>query len=380
MNAINRFFLICSGANLSILKRTPTEVNKYVGIGATIFFTGVFAAIAAGYALVTIFDSYLLVVPIALMWGLMIFNLDRFIVSTMKKKGSFRKDFTSAIPRLVLATLIAVVIAKPLELKIFETEINSELVKMEQEQFKIQDELVNVRYIASIDSLKAEVALLKTEIGDKQAERDLLVNEAIKEADGTGGSKQRNLGPIYKTKRAAADNIQLELDRLEVSNLALIEDKQSQIADLETAIAADKAGLDRVALSGFAARMEGLERAADRSSAIWWANIFIMLLFLAIETAPVVAKLMVGRSPYDYHLDQHEHKFAMNHIQQTSRRESAIKNEAKFDRETIEAKTRIAIDSENEIATEAFKRRVEELKGKTSVSRGILKDGLVFGA
>ena len=135
MQALKNFFLFCSGANFSILKRTPTEVNKYVGIGATIFFTGVFAAIAAGYALYTVFDSAWLIVPIALLWGLMIFNLDRFIVSTMKKKGSFIRDFTSALPRLVLAVLIAIVIAKPLELKIFESEIDAELVKMQQENY-----------------------------------------------------------------------------------------------------------------------------------------------------------------------------------------------------------------------------------------------------
>lgn len=379
MNGITRFFLICSGANLSILKRTPTEINKYVGIGATIFFTGVFAAIAAGYALSTLFDNYFLIVPIALLWGVMIFNLDRFIVSTMKKKGSFWKDFASATPRLVLACLIAIVIAKPLELKIFETEIQAELVKMEQEQFKIQDDLVNARYTASIDSLESDITLLKSEVDQKKEERDLLVNEAIKEADGTGGSMQRNLGPIYKTKKAAADNVQVELDELEATNLALIQDKRDQIKELDVANAADKDALDRVALSGFAARMEGLERASDRSSAIYWATIFITLLFLAIETAPVFTKLILGRSPYDYYLDQHEHRFAMNHMQATSRLESAITNEARFDRETIRAKTKIAIESEAELAQEAFKRKVEELKGRTDVTRGVLKDGIVFG-
>jgi len=87
MKSLKGLFIFCTGANRSILKRTPTEINKYVGIGATIFFTGVFAAIAAGFALYTVFESYYLVVPVALLWGLMIFNLDLFIVSTMKKKG-----------------------------------------------------------------------------------------------------------------------------------------------------------------------------------------------------------------------------------------------------------------------------------------------------
>ena len=205
MNSLKDFFLFCSGVNRSILKRTPTEVNKYVGIGATILFTGIFAAIAAGYALYTVFDSYYLIVPVALMWGLMIFNLDRFIVSTMKKKGSFFKDLGAAMPRLILAVLIAIVIVKPLELKIFESEIETELVQMQQENYKKQDDLVRSRYNLTIDTLKSEILALKSEMDIKTTERDRLVNEAIMEADGTGGSLNKNLGPIYKTKRAAAD-------------------------------------------------------------------------------------------------------------------------------------------------------------------------------
>ena len=115
MNAVQNFFLVCSGADRLILKRTPVEINRYVGIGATIFFTGLFAFFAGAYALYTVFDSYLVAAVFGIFWGLMIFNLDRYIVSTMRKKGQFFKDFGMVVPRLILACLIAVVIAKPLE-------------------------------------------------------------------------------------------------------------------------------------------------------------------------------------------------------------------------------------------------------------------------
>ena len=181
MSNLKNFFLFCSGVNLSILKRTPTDASKYVDIGATIFFTGVFATVAAGYALSTIFESTFLVSVVALLWGLMIFNLDRFIVSTMKKKGSFFKDFGTATPRIFLAVLISVVIAKPLELKIFESEIEAELVKMEQENYKVQDDLVKDRYTADIDSIVSGIALLKNEINTKKEKRDALTMLAIQE-------------------------------------------------------------------------------------------------------------------------------------------------------------------------------------------------------
>ena len=74
---------------------------------------------------------------------------------------------------------------------------------------------------------------MKSEITAKERERDLLVTEAIKEADGTGGSMRKNLGPIYKTKKAAADLVQQELDELSSKNLALIDSKESQINTLE---------------------------------------------------------------------------------------------------------------------------------------------------
>ena len=379
MKSIKEFFIFCSGANRSILNRTPTEINKYVGIGATIFFTGVFAAIAAGYALYTVFDSMWLIIPIAIVWGLMIFNLDRFIVSTMKKKGSFGRDLLSATPRLILALLIAIVIAKPLELKIFDSEIESELVLMEQENYKNQDDLVKTRYAADIDSLKSEIVLLTSAITAKQNERNILVNEAVKEADGTGGSMRRNLGPIYRTKRAAADKVQSELDELTAANTALIDQKVAQINELETSKANDLAALERVSLSGFAARIEALERASAKSQAIFIASIFITLLFIAVETAPVITKLILERSPYDYALDKHEALFAMSHQKFSAQKVYPVANEAKFDRETSDYKTKISIIAEKELADAAVRERVEELKGQTRLSRGFLSQSSLLG-
>ena len=379
MNSIQNFFIVCAGANKTILKRTPTEINKYVGIGATIFFTGIFAAISAGFALQSIFDNLWVVIPTALMWGLMIFNLDRFIVSTMKKKGNFLRDFTAASPRLILAILISIVIAKPLELKIFESEIEAELVKMEQENFKVQDELVRSRYTSDIDSLNSATATLKSEIYNKQSIRDSLVAEANMEADGTGGSQQRNLGPIYATKKAAADKVQTELDQLLTNNNNLIASNQSRIDKLNKQFDSELTAMNRVKLDGFAAQMEGLERASARSEAIHLASIFIMLLFIAIETAPVVTKLILDRSPYDYVLDKHELAFANNHKAVTSKQYNLIESQANFEKEISSYKTNMAINAEKEIAKEEIRKRVEQLKESATWSPNFLKQSSLFG-
>src|SRR5690606_22700365 len=127
MNKIKAFLWFCSGAFIPLVKRSPSESNKYVGIGGAVLFTGVLAALSAGYALYTIFESIGTAILFAILWGLLIFNLDRFIVSSMRKRNSVWSEWKLAIPRLVLAVLLALVISKPLELKIFEKEINRKL-------------------------------------------------------------------------------------------------------------------------------------------------------------------------------------------------------------------------------------------------------------
>src|SRR5690606_32051867 len=131
MRAIISFFWFCSGADAELLKKCPTETSKYTGIGATVFLTGVFAFLSASYALYTVFDNVWSAILFGLVWGIMIFNLDRFIVSSMRKERKPHRELLMALPRLILAVLISIVIARPLELKIFEKEIAPELVLMQ---------------------------------------------------------------------------------------------------------------------------------------------------------------------------------------------------------------------------------------------------------
>ena len=55
---LKQFFILCSGADRDLLEGcSEGEQTKYVGIGATVFFTAVMAFLASAYALFTVFDS-----------------------------------------------------------------------------------------------------------------------------------------------------------------------------------------------------------------------------------------------------------------------------------------------------------------------------------
>lgn len=362
MNQLQQFFLMCSGAHGSILKKSPTDTNKYIGIGATIFFTGVLAFIASSYAIYTVFDSWFMALGFGLVWGLMIFNLDRYIVSSMKRRGSILQDFLTAIPRLALAVLISIVISKPLELKIFEKEINAELVSMEQEVYKTQELKVQDRFTGQITGLQQDIANYKAEINAKQTKRDELAMIAQQEADGTGGSRQRNLGPIYQAKKRDADKADAELAAILAQNNPLIQQKETAIKDLQQQAAVTVQGLQRAGLGGFASRIDALSRLAAKSQAIWLASLFIMLLFIAIETAPIFVKLISSRSPYDLILHKHEHVFEMNHKQLTTILATSTANKISEENEIGTYRTQATVRAEKQLIEHAVKEEVERLK------------------
>jgi hypothetical protein len=325
MEKLNRFFWWCSGAHPDLLLKCPTETSKYVGIGATVFFTGVFAWMASGYALFTVFDNAWIAAGLGLVWGLMIFNLDRYIVSSMRKEGNFRKELFTALPRLILAILISLVIAKPLEMKVFDKEIRGELTIMEQQIRTSQENEIRARYAEEQDVLRNDIAQLKQEILDKTRDRDELRRIAQREADGTGGTMRRNAGPIYAIKKADADRVDQELAALTTRNEALIREKVDAMLRNDSLIAAEIQALDKQRLDGPAARMEALSRLTASSNAIWLANLFIVLLFMAVETAPVFVKLISPQGPYDHLLRVEEHAFEGQRAEELAKTNAAIK-------------------------------------------------------
>jgi len=212
---LKRFFILCSGSDADILSDcTYGEQNKYAGIGATVFFTAVLAFLSASYGLYTVFENYFSAIFFGLVWGLLIFNLDRFIVSTLRKKDSITDELLQASPRIILAIIIAVVISKPLELKIFEKEIDRVVLEKKNEYtLANKDQIANL-YTPKIEAMDTEMSSLKKEIATKEAEVNQLYDSYISEAEGRQGTKRSGKGPVYQEKREKHDAALAELTAL----------------------------------------------------------------------------------------------------------------------------------------------------------------------
>ncbi|MCG2461606.1 DUF4407 domain-containing protein [Flavobacteriaceae bacterium F89] len=300
---IQRFFILCSGADSAILKScSPGERTKYAGIGATVFFTAVMAFIASSYALYTVFDNLWTSIFFGIIWGLLIFNLDRFIVSTIKKRDSFKSELLQATPRIILAVIIALVISKPLELKIFEKEINQVLLEQKNELTLANENQIAQQYTPKIAELDRQILNLKNEISTKESVTDALYDTYISEAEGTAGTKLLGKGPVYKEKRDKHDASLLELQQLKEANAQKISELEAQKVSLQSSFD-NQVSVSQPIIDGFDGLMARINALGKLP---WGPSFFIFLLFLAIETSPIIAKLLAPKGVYDLKLEEEE--------------------------------------------------------------------------
>ncbi|SDG95570.1 protein of unknown function [Flavobacterium omnivorum] len=300
---LKQFFILCSGADKDLIEGcSEGEQTKYIGIGATVFFTAVMAFIASSYALFTVFDNVFPALLFGLVWSLLIFNLDRFIVSTIRKRDRFGSEFLQATPRIILAVIIAIVISKPLEIKIFEKEINTVLLKEKNAMALSNKKEVATYFKSDLDKNKTEIDNLKSEITNKEKEVNTLYETYITEAEGTAGTKKLGKGPVFKEKIAKHNLASAQLDSIKKANLAKIitieKNSQTLQTDLDKKVTESQPIID--SFDGLMARINALDKLP------WLPSFFIMLLFLAIETSPIIAKLLSPKGEYDYKLEDLE--------------------------------------------------------------------------
>lgn len=305
----NRFLWWCAGAHQKLLKEFPSEHMKYSGLGAVLLATFFLASVAAGYAIHTVFGNWIWTIVFAIAWGLIIFNFDRFLVSTMRKYGvSKKKQVWMAVPRILLALLIGITIARPLEMKIFEKEINVKMVENMHEKIRLNDSLLaneNKLQLSTAESERKRFLDRKFEI---ESELQKLQTGYLQEADGTGGSLQRGIENITRLKQDAFTNAATQYE----PELALL---AQQIAEQDQILANARAGMEEkrkqyetstMANMGFLERNKALSDLSSEESSVFWTALLVSLLIILIETGPILSKLIMPLGPYDIALAKEE--------------------------------------------------------------------------
>jgi hypothetical protein len=314
MKKVTRFFWFCSGAHIGTLKKYPLEHNKYVGIGATIFFTALFASLSGGYAMYFVFSgnpfAVVFAVLFGLLWGTAIFNMDRYIVSSIDKRGSTNQQILQASPRILLAIMIGIVISRPLELKIFDKEIRQKLKtaysKGQNRKIDTLQKTYNQKYAMEMGKnkdLKKEKDSLESDINRSRYELNQEVfGDKTSQTSGLSG-----YGTYAKQKQAV---LQQKEDRLK--EVTENEDKMDQYLStrknyegLNSLRLFSEHQLDSLSnVAGFSDRNWALGQLSynengTRDLDTYLAESFISYLFILFECLPVFVKLMSPKGAYD---------------------------------------------------------------------------------
>lgn len=119
---------VLGGADNDILAEVPTETPRFVQMFFVLVGTALVSAISMFFALTTgVRAAAWIALPLAIVWALIIFNLDRFLTSTMRSTHNVGKLIAFAVPRVIMAALIGIVVAEPLVLQIFSNDIAREV-------------------------------------------------------------------------------------------------------------------------------------------------------------------------------------------------------------------------------------------------------------
>jgi hypothetical protein len=303
------FLWWCAGAYQKLLRQYPSEYTKYSGIGGVILATFVLAALSSGYAIYSVFGEIYWTVLFAIVWGLIIFNFDRFLVSTMRKYGvSIAKQVQIALPRFLLALLIGVTIARPLELKIFEKEIDVKVDENRHKKILLNDSLLKQENNTVLQTALAErdrAALRKASLEDSLHR---LQQDYVKEADGTGGSGKRGIEKLTQLKMDAY-NATLKQYMPEMQQLQeQVTTQDSILKNLQAVTEAKRKAYESALQTkvGFLEKNKALSDLSKDESSVFWANFFVSLLIILIEIGPILSKLIVNIGPYDIALAKME--------------------------------------------------------------------------
>ncbi|WP_420126205.1 DUF4407 domain-containing protein [Longimicrobium sp.] len=291
---MKRFLLFCSGANTTGLRAYPADESSYAGIGATVLLTAVLASLSGGYALFTVFGSIPVATVLGVLWGLVIFNLDRVIVSGMHTQKHPLINLLYALPRLGIAVLIAVVISRPLELKLFEAEIHNESMRMQIDGRSAAMARIQAGHGDRLAQLHAENDRLKMEVDAERNEHRAAEEAWIREKTGTGGTGIPGAGPVFREREKALQEATRQMTEMEARNDSLLALNDAEIKRLEGEQQELIARADEVRQGspGLLARMEAFGALKRKSRTIHQASLTILLLFISLETAPVVVKLL----------------------------------------------------------------------------------------
>ncbi len=356
------------GGDAGLLAEFPHERAKFMQMAGVLLTTSGIAVISMTFALHdALREALFWSLVFGLVWGIIILNLDRFLVLSMgsiRNKGRLLLIFA---PRFAMAVVLAAVISTPLVLRVFASDIKTQLFAIQQQESARQAKLIanssearEARTIAG--EIAADKSIMNGNLPGKvtnpamqqaqalvnqltpQVQQDQSAEISAREAwqcelYGVGPHCDNNSGipgpgPISAAKeqayKAALGTFNKDNGRLKAAEFALAKAQKAargtaganlahyqkqakahlpglerQYAKLETYLKNTTATGTATANSdvGILAQLQALSAASAHNSSLNAARIAVLLLFFLIEILPVTVKFLLNLGPLSAYED-----------------------------------------------------------------------------
>jgi hypothetical protein len=354
------FMAWLGGGDQGILEQVPQERSRFVQMAGVLLTTAALAVVSMTFALHDGVKAPLAPsVILGAAWGVVILNLDRFLVLSMGSTRDRKRLVFITLPRVALAVVLALVVSTPLVLRIFASDINQQLFVMQQQESRSEAALearsgeqqqasqvetkintdqgiLNGHLPQSITSPQLQSAQAQVSKLQKQASSDYQAEVTAHEAwqcELTGQNCEGSSGKVGDGPRAQAKYLEYEQD---VKNYNSVEsqltaaqaadksaqssfngDLSSRVQQVEAAARQAlpglqseyqklEAGLQATAANGrkvnedntgILAQLQALSDASAASPSLEAARLAVLLLFFLIEILPVTVKFLLNIGP-----------------------------------------------------------------------------------
>jgi hypothetical protein len=347
------------GANPDVLAQVTSAKSRFIQMGLVLLSTAGLAVVSMSFALIDgLGMNRALAILGGLVWGFVILNLDRVLIQNIRAASSIWRTAAMVLPRLVIAGLLGIVIATPLVLRTFASEIQAEMDKENAQHInevgQIRRDSPDAKRLADvIQRISADQAVLagqmppatspnvtaardnlgaaQKNLAAKRAAAQDAYDQMICELDGNrchGASGKHGPGPRYQALRrlygiAATDEADAQKavanaqQALDDANKAAAATNSGALAQAQDRARAELPGLtaerDRLQSelsnlnttdlrrqskdTGLLARIQALNRLGHDNSSAFWAHWAVAGLLFMIELLPVLVKLLATAGP-----------------------------------------------------------------------------------
>jgi Domain of unknown function (DUF4407) len=350
---LGKLLIAIAGADDRILRRVPTERVKFQSLGWAILITSGIAAVSMWFALANALGlNPVLALPLALLWGLVIMGIDRWLITSIPPHGSRR--WAVAVPRLVLALLLGSIISTPIVLRIFQTEINNEIAQIDtqranayiasqqnsqiaakvnywQAQVTNLEGVINSRGQTPLNfsadpQIQSLTKQLNTWLGLQQTYYDQwqcqlygIAPDGLRCKPGNGPLAQNSHGAYEQAKQQVVtinDEIAARKTALSsngaVAAATRLQEAQGALPQAQAELQNYRSQQDNLRnqyestlpRNGLLIRLQALGQLSSRNFTVTMARLLIFLLFLVIECLPVTVKLMQRPGNYERALEK----------------------------------------------------------------------------